>query len=181
MRRTLTITASIAIALACGFTAIAALAQTARNDTNVTANVPTFCTISGGSSPSALSTVIAVDALGRVATTPLRFTVPAVVCNTSTVVLATSVRGGVKSDAKAGPLFTNVINYRGTASFGGAQSVINTGTLKSAIGSEAGKAVSTAGPARGNLTITVRPTRTTIPLIAATDYHDTLRITLTPE
>lgn len=181
MRRSITLAASFAVAAAFGVTAIAAYAQSAQQDTAISANVPVFCTIGAAASPAALNTAIAVDPLGMVATAPIRFTVPAVVCNTSTNILATSVRGGVKSDTTSGATFTNIINYRGTARFGGARSVINTGKQQGATGPEAGNTESTSGPTSGNLTIVVRPIRTTTPLIAATDYHDTLRVTLTPD
>jgi hypothetical protein len=158
-----------------------ALAQGAQQELGVSAQVPPSCTINGAPTQAALDTVINVDALGMIDTTPQTFTVPSVTCNVTANVVATSQRGGAKASNKSGPDFTNIINYRGTATFGSASSTINTGTQKGADGPEAGNISSTGGPTRGNLTITVRPTHTTTPIIHGTDFHDTLRIILTPD
>jgi hypothetical protein len=178
MRRALLSCAAVGVTSACAFTVFA---QGAQQEVTVGAQVPPYCAIAGAASQAALNTVINVDPLGMVDTTPQVFTVPSVVCNVSANVLATSQRGGAKASNKSGPQFTNIINYRGTAAFGSASSTINTGALKGADGPEPGNLATTAGPASGTLTITVRPTHTTTPIIHGTDFHDTLRITLTPD
>ena len=170
--------AAFALAGACAATA---LAQSAQQDVAITAAVPKSCTIDGSATPGALATTIPVDGQGVVDTTIQTFDAGHVVCNAPTSVLATSVRGGVKSATKSGPDFTNIINYRGTATFGTAKSTINTGTQKGAAGPEAGPADVTAGPTQGPLTIQIRPAQPTSPLVLGSDYNDVLRITLTPE
>lgn len=164
--------------LAC---AVSALAQAPQQDVSVSATVGSYCTINGSAAPSALSTTIPVSSTGIVDTTPQTFTVTDVVCNTPTSVMASSVEGGIKSANKSGPLFTNIINYRGSATFGTAKSTVNTGTLKGAAGPELGDVETTAGATKGPLTILIRPAQPTSPLMLGNDYHDTLRITLTPQ
>ena len=178
MRRARLLCAAVGVTLA---GALTALAQGAQQELGISAQIPPACTINGAPTQTALDTVINVDAIGMIDTTPQTFTVPTVTCNVTANVVATSQRGGAKGSNKSGPDFTNIINYRGTATFGTATSTINTGTQKGADGPEAGNIASTGGPTHGNLTITVRPTHTTTPLIHGTDFHDTLRITLTPD
>ncbi len=169
-------TAVVSMAAATG-----AFAQAATQDLNITATVPKFCTIGGSASPSALNTTIPVNSTGTVTTTAQNFTVNSVICNVATNVLATSTGGGVKSATTAPSGFTNIIDYTGAASFGSATSTINTATAPAAAGAEAGNIAATTGAAAGNLTISVTPTQPTNPLISATDYADTLRVTLTPQ
>jgi hypothetical protein len=176
-RRTIEI-AGLVAGLSCVATA---LAQTTSHDVQISASVSSFCAISGATSGSALSTTIPVDAQGAVDTTPQTFTVGNVVCNTATSVQATSLRGGVKSANKSGPAFTNIINYRGSATFGTAKSTVNTGTIKGAAFPEQGNVETTAGATQGPLMILIRPAQPTSPLILGDDYHDTLRITLEPQ
>ena len=178
MRRRLPAAAGILSAVACGITA---LAQNATQDVQIAANVPRFCTIQGTATPAALSTTIPVDAIGIVDTTPQTFTIANVACNAPTSVQAISERGGVKSANKSGPSFSNIINYRGSATFGTAKSTVNTGTIKGAAGQEYGDVETTAGPTRGPLVILVRPALPTSPLILGDDYHDTLRIRFDPQ
>lgn len=159
----------------------AAFAQAATQDVNITATVPKYCSVGGSASPTALNTTIPVSATGTVTTTAQNFTVNSVVCNTAADVVATSVSGGVRSTAAAAPGFTNVINYTGSATFGTATSTINTAANPAATGSEAGNTAATGGAAAGNLTITVTPAQPGSPLMAATDYSDVLRVTLTPQ
>ncbi len=171
----------VAAFLLAGACAATALAQSAQQDLAITAAVPRFCTINGSATGGPINTVIPVDGNGVVDTTPQNFSVGNVVCNAPTSVEAKSLNGGVKSANKSGPDFTNIINYRGTATFGTAKSTINTGTLKGAAGPEAGPPDATAGPTQGALQIQVRPAQPTSPLILGSDYNDVLRITLTPQ
>lgn len=158
-----------------------AFAQAATQDINISATVPKYCTIGGAANPAALNTTIPVSATGSVTTTTQNFPVASVVCNTATDVLATSVSGGVKSATSAGPGFTNIINYTGVATFGAATSTINTATVGTATASEAGNVAATGGATAGTLSIAVTPAQPASPLIAATDYSDVLRVTLTPQ
>jgi hypothetical protein len=160
----------------------ATTARSADQDVQISANVPSFCSIAGANVAPKLSTTIPVDSAGVVDTSLQTFNVGAVVCNTSTSITATSMRGGVKSATKVGTSgFTNIINYKGTATFGGAKSTLNTGTLKGANGPEAGSTGTTAGPHLGSLTVTILPVLPTSPLAAGVDYWDTLRVDLVPD
>ncbi len=159
----------------------AAHAQSATQDVNITATVPKYCTVGGTATPTALNTTIPVSSTGAVTTTAQNFTVNSVVCNVAANVVATSVSGGVKSATAAASGFTNIINYTGAATFGTATSTVNTATAPAASGAEAGNTASTAGATAGDLTISVTPTQPATPLMAATDYSDVLRITLTPQ
>lgn len=173
--------ASAAMAALSMAAATGAHAQAATQDLNITASVPKFCSVNGSATPAALSTTIPVSATGVVTTTTQNFTVNTVTCNTAADVVATSTGGGVKSGSAAPSGFTNIINYTGTATFGTATSTINTATAPLAAGAEAGNTAATAGATSGNLTISIAPTQPANPLISATDYADTLRVTLTPQ
>jgi spore coat protein U-like protein len=177
MSRALKIAAAAAASAAC---AITALAQTATQDVQVSATVGNACTINGQSNPAAINTTIPVDALGQVDTTQQVFTIPNVVCNTPTDLLATSMNGGVRSASPAPKGFTNIINYRGVATYGTAKSIINTAG-GGAKGPEAGNVDSTSSATNGNLVIRVTPRQPGRPLVSGTDYEDTLRVTLTPQ
>ena len=177
MGRALKFAAAVAASAACAITAIA---QNASQDVQVNAFVGTGCSINGTASPTDINTTIPVDALGQVDTTLQQFTVPNVVCNTPTDLQATSMNGGVRSANPAPKGFTNIINYRGVALYGGAKSVIGTAG-GGAAGPEPGNVDSTAGSTNGNLVIRVTPRQPANPLVSGTDYQDTLRVTLTPQ
>lgn len=176
--RKLSIASVLAIVV---FSATPASAQTATQDINITATVPGFCSIAGGFSPTALNTTIPVSSNGTVTTTVQNFTINSVICNKITNVLATSQSGGVKSATAAASGFTNIIDYTGAATFGSVTSTINTATITTAIAAEAGNTAATAGAVSGDLTVAITPAQPSSPLMAATDYADILRITLTPQ
>ncbi len=148
---------------------------------DITAIVPKFCSVAGSFTPGALASTFTVSANGTVTTTAQNYTVNTVVCNTTTDVVATSQSGGVKSATAAASGFTNIINYTGVAAFGTATSTINTATVATAAAAEAGNTAATSGATSGDLTITITPAQSASPLMAATDYADTLRVTLTPQ
>lgn len=168
--------ASASVACATG-----AFAQAATQDIQITASVPKFCTIGGAATPAALTTTIPVSSTGTVTTAVQNFTVNSVTCNTATDVVASSTGGGVKSAASAPSGFTNIIDYSAAASFGTATSTLNTATVATASGAETGTTGATTGAATGNLTISITPAQPSSPLVAGTDYADTLRVTLTPQ
>lgn len=170
-----------ALAAASLATASGAFAQAATQDLNITASVPKYCTVNGSATPAALNTTIPVSATGTVTTTAQNFTVNNVTCNVATNVVATSTGGGVKSATSAPSGFTNIIDYTGAATFGSATSTVNTASTPAAAGAEVGNTAATTGAVSGNLTISVTPAQPTNPLISATDYSDTLRVTLTPQ
>lgn len=169
-----------AAALIC-ISATIATAQTATQDVTITASVPKFCTIAGIDNPSALSYLVPVSANGTVTTTTHSVTVADVVCNAASDVTATSLSGGIKSATSAATNFTNIIDYTGTAKLGStATSTIVTSTIASAAAPEAGNVADTVGAVAASLVITVTPAQPSLPLMAATDYADTLRVTLAP-
>jgi hypothetical protein len=158
-----------------------ASAQVATQDIDITANVPRFCSIGGVATPAALNTTIPVSTAGVVNTTAQNFPVASVVCNFTADVLAESQNGGVVSPtAVAGGGFTNIIDYVATATFGGATSTVNTSTTATATGAEGTDVQATSGAATGSLTITITPIAGS-PKLPASDYADTLRVTLTPQ
>lgn len=160
-----------------------AYAQSAQQDISISGVVPIYCSIDGQANPAAINTTIPVDANGIVDVTPQSFVVSNVVCNAPTDVHVVSMRGGIKASTKVssvGPGFTNIINYRGSAEFGTAKSMINTGVTKGAVGPEPGDVETTAGPHKGPLTIQIRPAQPTSPLVMDSNYSDVLRVTLTP-
>jgi hypothetical protein len=177
MRGPILISASVVAGLACVATA---LAQGATQDLAITATVARYCMIKGAAAPAALNTTIPVNSIGLVDTTLQTFTIADVACNGPTVVQAHSVKGGLKGSVKSGPLFTNIINYRGSATFGTAKSTVNTGAIKGAAGPEFGTTETTSGPTRGPMVITILPDQPPTPLMHGNDYEDTLRVTLTP-
>lgn len=161
--------------------ASAALAQAATQDINITAVVPKFCTVGGSFTPAAINTTFTISSSGAVTTTTQNFPIASVVCNTATDVVATSQSGGVRSATAAASGFTNIINYTGVATLGTAVSTINTATVPAAAAAEAGNTAATAGAVSGSLVVDITPASPALPLMAATDYADTLRITLTPQ
>lgn len=177
-KKLLAAAAAAAVSAAC---ATGAFAQAATQDVQITASVPKFCTVGGSATPSALTTTIPVTSTGNVTTTQQNFTVNSVTCNTATNVVATSQSGGVKSSATAPSGFTNIIDYSASATFGSATSTVNTATNPAAAGAEAGTTGATSGAATGNLQISITPAQPSSPLVAGTDYSDTLRVTLTPQ
>lgn len=158
-----------------------ALAQGAQQEVQLTANVPSSCKLDGTSTPSAVNMTIPIDAAGNINTAQQTFVVNQVVCTTSTSIMATSMRGGVKSAANPGSAFTNIINYKSTVHFGKAKSSLNTATVPTANGPESGTSDSTNRPQSGALIIHVSPLASTLPLAGGSDYSDTMRITLTPD
>ena len=176
--RKLLVASALAISV---FSAAPVSAQTATQDISITATVPGFCSIAGGFSPAALNTTIPISSNGTVTTTVQNFTINTVVCNKITNVVATSQSGGVKSATAAASGFTNIIDYTGVATFGSVSSTINTVTVATAVAAEAGNTAATAGAASGDLTVAITPAQPSLPLMAASDYSDILRITLTPQ
>lgn len=179
MRRTIIAATAIAATSAA---LLGAVARGADQDLQISATVPGYCTIGGTHNPTKLTTSIPVSPTGTVDTSLQTFTVNSVVCNTPTSLTATSMRGGVKSATKVGTSgFTNIINYKGTATFGTAKSTINTGSQKGATGPETGSTATTTGATSGDLTITILPDQPTSPLALGSDYWDTLRVDLVPD
>lgn len=146
----------------------------------VTGTVTMACTIGGTSTPAAGSATIPVSPAGVVDTTAIARSFTTVVCNSATTVQATSLNGAVRRAATAPSGFTNMINYSASATFSGATSTLNTATIPTAAGAEAGTTANTASNTpTGTLSVTITPQAATATLIGGS-YADTLRITLTP-
>lgn len=171
---------SAILALAALTAAGAAQAQTATQDIDITASVASYCTINDITSPTALTASIPVTN-GVVDTTVISNTIASVACNSTAQVVATSLSGGVTPGGTPNSGTTNVIDYTGVASFGGATSTIDTSSTGGAAGSEAGNTATTASAATGNLVVTITPSQPSLPLMASAAYSDTLRVTLTAQ
>lgn len=172
--------ASTVLTFACIATA---LAQGAQQDLSITATVGSTCRfggIFGTASPADLNTTIPVSAAGVVDTTTQTFLINNVLCTRPASVLATSMNGGVRSAAPAGPGFTNIINYKAFARYGLAQSNVDTSTIPAAAGPESGNPATMFLPWWGTLRIEITPLTPAQRLVAGTDYSDVLKITLTP-
>jgi hypothetical protein len=155
-----------------------AFAQAATQDVSLTATVPKYCNIATPPSAAGATRNININADGSVDTLTAVPNVVAggVVCNTASSVQVKSLSGGVTSLTSAPVGFSNKIDYNASAKLGTAP----TATLDTAL-SPTGTPVSTGGATSGSLTISVAPKPATAPLVAGTDYSDTLRVTLTPE
>ena len=159
----------------------AAAAQSFKQDLAITANVPSTCSLGGTSTPADLNTTIPITPGGSVVTATQTFLINNVFCTRPTSIVAVSMNGGLKSATNPGTAFTNIINYTATARYGLALSTINTATIPTANGSEAGNAAPTLLPWLGTLRIQLTPAASPLPLAGGNDYNDVLRILLTPE
>lgn len=148
---------------------------------SVSATVSTTCTIGGFNTPSADSVTIPTTSAGGVITSPIVRSYANVVCNTASVIRATSQSGAVKNAVTAPSGFSSLINYSVTATFAGATSTLNTATIAAAAGAEAGTQGTTASSTpSGTMSVTITPQTPASPLTAGS-YADTLRITVTPQ
>jgi hypothetical protein len=147
----------------------------------VTGTVARACTIGGVATPGADTATIPVSTAGVVNTAVISRSYLTVVCNSLTNVQATSQSGAVKNAGTAPSGFTNLINYSAAATFGGATSNVNTSTIATATGAEAGTIATTASTTpSGTLAVTITPQTSVLGLVSGA-YSDTLRITLTPQ
>lgn len=147
----------------------------------VSGTVAKACTINNVATPAADTATIPVGATGAVNTTAIARSYLSVQCNGLSNLQSTSLSGAVKRAVAAPSGLTNLIDYSATATFGGASSTINTATVATATGAEAGdiSATSTSTPS-GTLAVTITPQSTVLPL-AKGNYTDTLRVTITPQ
>jgi hypothetical protein len=147
----------------------------------VTGTVNKACTIGGVYTPTADAATIPVSAVGVVNTTLISKSYATVVCNVLSNVQASSQSGAVKSAATAPSGFTNLINYSATATYSGASSTINTATIATATGVEAGTiSATTSATPSGTLSVTITPQTPASKLVKGS-YSDTLRVTITPQ
>lgn len=155
------------------------LTQIASFGFTVNGTVNKVCYIGGVATPAADSATIPVTA-GTVNTAPISKTYTGA-CNTPTNLQLTSQLGGVRVVATPPSGFTNIINYTANGTFSAVSSTINTATVPTAAGPEAGN-VSTLipGTPSGNLVVTITPQANVLRLLQGS-YTDTLRVTLTPQ
>ncbi len=172
---------SVAIAFAAVCSAGGANAQTATQDININATVTSYCTINGAVTGAAVTTATIPVTLGVVNPATINRTIANVACNNITNVVATSQAGGVTTGGAAPSGSSNIIDYTGTATFGGATSTINTATVATAAGNETGNTGTTAGAATGNLVVDIVPAQPALPLTPSAAYADVLTVTLTAQ
>lgn len=147
----------------------------------VTGTVAKACTIGGVYTPAADSATIPVGPTGIVNTTPIGKSYASAICNSLTNLQVTSQSGAVKRTAAAPGGFTNLINYTAAASYGGASSTLNTATIPTATGAEAGTiGVTSSSTSSGSISVTITPLTPSQNLVPGS-YSDTLRVTLTPQ
>ncbi len=141
-------------------------------DINLTATVTGSCTVSDSLTPSAINQALTINSDGTVSQSPVTVTFP-VACNKPASLNMASTNKALVGPAAAVPNYANTIVYRAAAS-GGVFPDIELTSDNSA----PQPPVFTAGPAAGNLSLTITPF-TTQPLAAGT-YADTLRVTIEP-
>lgn len=148
---------------------------------SVSGSVASSCTIGGSTAPAADSATIPVSSGGIVDTTAIAKSYASVSCNSLADLLVTSQSGAVKNATSPPSGFTNLINYSASASYAGATSTLNTATIATATGAEAGTTGTTSSAiSSGTLSVTITPAAPGQTLIQG-NYSDTLRITLTAQ
>ncbi len=158
-------------------------AQTATQDINITATVPTACSINNLATGTAGTATIPVSVAGFVNTTPIMPTgspFANVACNAASFRQLSSLSGGVVNAGAPPSGFTNIINYTASATWNSVTANLNTSTVGTATGIETGAQQSVATANSGNLTVSITPLAPSLPLITGA-YTDTLRVTLTPQ
>lgn len=153
-------------------------AQAAEQTIQLTATVPSFCTINGSETPAAVVQDLTIGADGRVSTSPVNFTFP-VSCNKpASLVVASDNRGLIGPEASAN--FANKITYIAATS-GAFPGVLMNTAVNAPNLPDGGSpyASASAAPVDEDLYVTVTPATTSVPLAAGT-YSDTLRLTITP-
>jgi len=171
----LMMTAASAAILAVG----AGAAQATDQNINLNATVTGFCTIGGSLTPTTINQSIPTTTTGDVVTTPINVALGAVVCNKASDVTLSSLKGGVFSATSAPSGFQNRINYTASVSAPTAASVnANATAVTPTAGATASTGGATSDPA---VNVTITPTLNVDPLVAATDYSDTLTVSIVPQ
>lgn len=157
-------------------------AQTATQDIVITATVNSACTINNAATGAPDAATIPILASGLVDVTPITPNAAPyanVACNGPSNLQLTSLSGGVVNGSPAAG-FGNIINYSASATWNAVSATVNTSTLATAAGPEAGTAQPVATAFSGPLSVTITPIVNALPLVQGA-YSDTLRITLTPQ
>jgi len=165
-------------------TATGALAQTATQDVNLSAQVNGFCTIGTSNTGAVLTGTVSPTTNGQVGagSVTLSGAPGTVVCNTNAAIGIQSLSNGLTGPGSPSGDFINKIHYTATAAIGSASAAITTtGTVT---GPTSGTAATTTTGAfsAGSLDIAINTIATASNqyLLPGT-YTDTLRITLTPQ
>jgi hypothetical protein len=179
-----------ALAVAASATFTGAQAQTvATQDVTLSATVPSYCTIGGSNTPTALTGSI-TPSNGRV-TAAQAFTITGspgtVICNANVVVDLRSLNAGLTTAGAGGGSFVNVIHYDATAQLNDGTSTV-TGTIDTSAATAntyyaAGTSSATSAGAfsAGTLTISVAAQATAPSYLVPGTYGDTLTVRLTPQ
>lgn len=157
------------------------MAQAAQQEIQISATVTSSCTINGASTGVVDTATIGIDASGDVIVSPITPTNAPyvnVVCNAPSTIQLRSTQGAVKT-AATGTGFTNIINYQASATWNGQTATIDTATIPTAAGQEAGTAESVLAGS-GDLDVTITPEANSQPLIGG-NYSDSLFVLLTPQ
>lgn len=160
----------------------AALAQTATQDIQISAQVNATCTINNAATGGVSTATIGITAAGAVDTsivTPSGSPFANVACNAPSNLRLTSQSGGVKTAAAAVTGFTGRINYTASATWNSVTASIDT-SLAGASGPYLGVIAPVATAHSGSLSVSITPTANAQPLLAGT-YSDILRVTLVPQ
>ena len=157
------------------------IAQTATQEIEITATVPTFCSINNSATGGPSAAVIPISTAGAVVTSPITPTnspFATVSCNAPSDLQLTSDNGGVTTGATALG-FASYINYEAEATWNGVTASVDT-TSSSGTGPVSGTAAPVPTAFAGSMSVVINPAANTLPLIQGA-YSDTLRITLTPQ
>lgn len=175
--------------------AVTAAALAADQTINLTADVPKFCKFdavptfsalnnvsvgSASTSASVINVTTATTATGQMNNAGFSFSIQAT-CNTSSQVILTTQSGGLKDPSPepvASGTFLNRIDYLTTTTWDGAPLGIFS-TNGTALASSSPQAA--PGPHTGLLALNLGFIQNTTAPLAAGDYTDTLRISLTPQ
>lgn len=165
-----------------GLTASGAMA--ADQNITLTATVPAFCSIdgspdAGNTRTASLNSLVTNGVVADAQAVTLSGSDSPAVCNNAANITLTSLNSGLTSAAPASDPFVNVIDYTASVTFGSQTATIDTTTQAANV---ATAAVTTGGAATGNLAITIatKGTPTGKYLVAATDYSDTLKVSINP-
>ena len=158
----------------------AAMAQSASQDINLSANVGKFCTIGGSATPTAIAKTISTTSTGGVVTTPIPVSIGAVVCNTASNVQLKSTNGALIGGPSASG-FVNYINYSATATIGSVAASVNANSTTGTSVPIAPTASPTGGATSdASVTVTITPVTNPLPLTAHNLYADILTVVVSP-
>jgi hypothetical protein len=161
--------------------AATAYAQAAQQEIQISATVPSSCTINGASTGVVDTATIGIDSSGNVIVSPITPTNSPyvnVVCNAPSTIQLKSTQGAVTT-AAAGTGFQNIIDYQASATWNGQTATIDTATIPTAAGQETGTAEPVSAGS-GDLDVTITPELNSEPLIGG-NYSDSLFVLLTPQ